>query len=65
MLVVEPTVGADWALAEWAYMHVAVSYRIVDGVEQRGLTGSDFNGTTAVVAVKFGRFRSIVARAAR
>ena len=64
MFVVEPTVGADWALAEWAHMHVAVSYRVVDGVEQRGLTGSDFNGTTAVVAVKFGRFRSIVARAA-
>lgn len=58
MLLLEPAVGAERNVTQWARLQLAISYRLVRGVEQRGLTQADFNGLAAAAAVKFGRFSS-------
>lgn len=56
MLLVEPEVGVERRVTDWLHLHLAVSYRLVSGVEQPGLEESDFSGAGAALAVKFGQF---------
>jgi hypothetical protein len=56
LLLLEPAVGLEHRLAEWLHLHLAVSYRLVSGVEQPGLDDSDFNGPAVALAFKLGRF---------
>jgi hypothetical protein len=56
VLLLEPGVGIERAVAGWVHLHLAVSYRVVSGVEQRGLTTSDAHGPAAVFALKLGCF---------
>ena len=56
MLLLEPAVGIERRITNWLHVNLAVSYRLVSGVEQPGLEDGDFNGPDAALAVKFGRF---------
>jgi hypothetical protein len=56
MLLLEPAVGVERRVTDWLHLNLALSYRLVSGVEQPRLTDGDFDGAAAVLAVKFGRF---------
>jgi hypothetical protein len=56
MLLLEPAVGVERRLANWLHLNLAVSYRLVHGVEQPGLADGDFNGPALALAAKLGRF---------
>lgn len=56
MFLFEPAVGVERRLADWVHVNLAVSYRLVSGVEQAGLENSDFNGAGVALAIKFGQF---------
>jgi hypothetical protein len=43
-------------VTDWLHLNLAVSYRLVTGVEQPGLGDADVNGPAAALAAKFGRF---------
>ncbi|MBP1648151.1 MAG: hypothetical protein H6Q30_1596 [Bacteroidetes bacterium] len=54
--VFEPTANAELNLTTWCRIMAGVSYRIVAGVTQIGLTNRDFTGPSASLTVKFGSF---------
>lgn len=56
MLLLEPSVGVEQRVARWLHLNLAVSYRLVRGVEQVGLGAGDLRGPSAVLAAKLGRF---------
>jgi hypothetical protein len=56
MLLLEPSVGVEQRVTDGLHLHLAVSYRLVSGVEQQGLEEDDLNGAAAALAVKIGRF---------
>ena len=56
MLLLEPAVGVERRVTDWLHLNLAVSYRLVSGVEQPGLGNSDINGASAALAVKLGQF---------
>jgi len=56
MLLLEPAVGVEQRVVDWMHLNLAVSYRLVRGVEQVGLETSDLRGAAAALAVKLGRF---------
>lgn len=56
MLLVEPAAGVEQRITDWLHLNLAVSYRLVSGVEQPGLEHDDFNGAAAALAFKCGRF---------
>ncbi|MEW6751255.1 MAG: hypothetical protein AB1505_09795 [Candidatus Latescibacterota bacterium] len=56
MLLLEPSVGAERGVANWFHLHLSVSYRLVSGVEQRGLEDGDFTGPAVALAAKLGQF---------
>jgi hypothetical protein len=56
MLLLEPAAGVERRVTDWLHLNLAVSYRLVSGVEQPGLEDGDFIGAAAALAVKFGRF---------
>lgn len=56
MFLLEPAIGAERRIARSVHLHVAASYRLVEGVDQRALSDSDFNGPALVVGLKLGRF---------
>jgi hypothetical protein len=49
-------VGVERRVNGWLHLNLAVSYRLVSGVEQPGLENGDLNGPGVALAVKFGRF---------
>jgi hypothetical protein len=56
MLLFEPAVGVERRIANWLHLNLAMSYRLVRGVEQPLLKDADFNGPAVALAFKFGRF---------
>lgn len=56
MLLLEPAVGLERRVADWFHLNLAAAYRLVSGVEQRGLDNSDLNGASVALAAKFGQF---------
>jgi hypothetical protein len=56
MLLLESAVGVEREITDWLHLNFAVSYRLVNGVEQPRLNDSDLNGPAVSFAVKFGRF---------
>jgi hypothetical protein len=56
LLVLEPAVGVERKITGWLHLNLAVSFRLVSGVEQPGLGDRDLNGAVATLAAKFGRF---------
>ena len=56
MLLLEPSVGLERRVTDWMHLNLAVSYRLVRGVEQAGLTADDLNGASGALAVKLGKF---------
>jgi hypothetical protein len=56
LLLLQPAVGVEQRLNNWLHLNLAISYRLVSGVEQPGLRNSDINGPAAGVAFKVGRF---------
>jgi hypothetical protein len=55
-LLLEPAVGVEQRVNDWLHLNLAVSYRLVSGVEQPGLENGDISGVAAALAVKLGRF---------
>jgi hypothetical protein len=51
--VLEPGVNAEVNVTSWLHLNGGVSYRVVNGVEQVGLTNDDFRGAAATVSVRF------------
>ncbi len=56
MFHLEPSVGVEQSITDRLHLNLAGSYRLVSGVEQRGLKGTDCTGPAAALALKFGRF---------
>jgi hypothetical protein len=56
MLLLEPAVGVEQRVVDWIHLNLAASYRMVSGAELPGLADGDFNGGSAALAVKCGRF---------
>lgn len=56
MLLIEPAVNAELNVAPWFRLNAGVSYRVVNGVEQKILQEKDFTGVTATLTCKFGSF---------
>jgi len=56
MFVWEPAVNAELNVTNWAHVGLGISYRFVTGVKHEGLNNSDFNGMTATLTFKFGKF---------
>jgi hypothetical protein len=56
LLVLEPAVTGELNVTNWFRLNAGVSYRLVTGVEQEGLSNSDFSGLTVSLTFKFGRF---------
>jgi len=56
MLLFEPALGVEQRVTDWLHLNLALSYRLVSGVEQPGLTEGDLRGAAAALAVKLGRF---------
>jgi hypothetical protein len=44
MLLLEPAVGVERGIIDWLHLNLALSYRLVNGVEQPGLKNADFSG---------------------
>lgn len=56
VLQMEPAVGVERRVNDWLHLNLAVSYRLVNGVEQPGLKDCDINGPGAAITAKLGRF---------
>lgn len=56
MLLLEPSLGVEQRVTDSLHLNLAVSYRLVSGVEQAGLKGGDLQGVAAALAVKIGQF---------
>jgi len=56
VLLLQPAAGVEQRVTEWCHLNLALSYRLVGGVEQPGLQNSDINGLAVALACKFGRF---------
>jgi hypothetical protein len=56
MLLLEPAVGLEQRVTDGLHLNLALSYRLVSGVEQPGLKDGDLKGAAAALAVKLGRF---------
>jgi hypothetical protein len=56
MFILEPAANAELNVTSWFRLNAGVSYRLVTGVGQVGLTESDFNGMTGTITFKFGKF---------
>jgi len=56
VFVLEPAVCAELNITNWFRLNAGVSYRLVAGIEQVGLSDSDFSGLNATLTFKFGRF---------
>lgn len=56
MLLLEPALGLEQRVTRSLHLNLAVSYRLVRGVEQPGLRNSDLEGAAIALAAKFGRF---------
>ncbi len=57
MLLWEPAVGVEKRVTESLHLNLAVSYRLVHGVEQAGLTASDLQTAAVTLTAKIGKFR--------
>jgi hypothetical protein len=57
MLLWEPAAGVEKRLTESLHLHLAVSYRLVHGVEQAGLRASDLQTAAVTLTAKIGKFR--------
>jgi hypothetical protein len=55
-LLLQPALGLEQRVNDWAHLQIAVSYRLVSGVEQPTLQNGDINGPAVALAFKFGRF---------
>lgn len=56
MFLIEPAVGVERIITDRLHLNLAISYRMVSGVDQPLLKESDLNGPAVPLAVKFGRF---------
>jgi hypothetical protein len=56
LLLLEPAVGVEQRINAWLHLNLAVTYRLVSGVEQPGLENGDINGPAAALAFKFAQF---------
>jgi hypothetical protein len=56
VLLAEPSMGLEWGVTGWLHLNLALSYRLVGGVEQPGLKNADFVGPAVSLAAKLGRF---------
>lgn len=56
MLLLEPALGVEQSIAAWLHLNLAVSYRIVNGIEQPHLENDDYNGPAITLAIKIGKF---------
>jgi hypothetical protein len=56
MILLEPAVGVEQIVTDWLHLNLAVSYRLVNGVELSRLKESDLNGAAVTLAVKLGHF---------
>lgn len=54
--LVEPAVGVERRVSERLHLNLALSYRLMVGVDQPGLNERDLQGPSLALAVKFGRF---------
>jgi hypothetical protein len=57
MLLWEPAVGVERRVTPSLHVNLAVSYRLVHGVEQAGLTAGDLQTAAITLTAKFGTFR--------
>jgi len=56
LFVLEPGVGVEQRVTGWFHLHLALSYRMVTGLEQRTLENADFSGPGVALSAKLGRF---------
>jgi hypothetical protein len=56
LLVLEPALGVERRVTDRIRLNLAVSYRLVRGVEQPRMDDDDINGPAVSLAFKFGRF---------
>lgn len=56
VLLLQPAVGVEQRVNGWLHLNLAVSYRLVSGVEQPGLQNGDINGPAVALAFKLGQF---------
>lgn len=56
LLLLQPAVGVEQRVNGWLHLNLAVSYRLVSGVEQPGLQNGDISGLAVALAFKFGQF---------
>lgn len=56
VLLLQPAVGVEQRVNDWLHLNLAVSYRLVGGVEQPGLQNGDIDGPALALAFKLGRF---------
>lgn len=54
--VFEPGVGAELNVTTWFRLDAGVSYRMVGGAGQAGLSNQDLAGVAGILTFKFGRF---------
>lgn len=57
MLLWEPAVGVERRLTPSLHVNLALSFRLVHGVEQAGLKPSDLQTAAITLTAKFGKFR--------
>ena len=57
MLLWEPAVGLEKRITASLHVNIALSYRVVHGVEQAGLTAGDLQTAAVTLSAKFGKFR--------
>jgi hypothetical protein len=56
VLLLQPAVGVEQKVNGWLRLNLAMSYRLVSGVEQSGLHNGDINGVGIALAFKLGQF---------
>jgi hypothetical protein len=56
IFLLEPSAGVERRLTDSVHFNLALSYRLVSGVEQPGLSAGDLQGASAVLALKWGKF---------
>jgi hypothetical protein len=54
--VFEPELGAELNITSWCRLEGVLTYRVVGGVDYRGLTNGDIGGISGGAMVKFGKF---------
>ncbi len=57
MLLWEPAVGVEKRITASLHVNLALSFRVVHGVEQAGLTAGDLRSAAVTLTAKFGKFR--------